>query len=98
MEEHEYHGYGISELFERGVIEGIEVLRFAIENMNIPREAEAEDYETLIHKICDHLERGQNIVIHCRGGLGRTGTVAACVLVALGHHTAEEAIKWRRPA
>lgn len=31
-------------------------------------------------------------MVHCRGGLGRTGTVAACVLVALGDHTAEEAI------
>ena len=46
-EEHEDHGYGISELFERDVIEGIEVLRFAIEDMNVPREAEADDYETL---------------------------------------------------
>jgi protein-tyrosine phosphatase len=98
MEEHEYHGYGISELFERELIEGIEVLRFGIEDMNIPKEAEAEDYEVFIHNICDHLERGQNVVIHCRGGLGRTGTVAACVLVALRRHTAEEAIKAVRKA
>ena len=37
-------------------------------------------------------------MIQCRGGLERTGTVAACVLVALGHHTTEEAIKAVRKA
>jgi protein-tyrosine phosphatase len=98
LEELEYHGYGISELFERDVIEDIEVLRFGIEDMDIPKEAEAEDHEVLIHNICDHLNRGKNVVIHCRGGLGRTGTVAACVLVALRHHSAEEAIRAVRKA
>ncbi len=38
MEEHEYQGYKIPELFEQDLIEGIEVLRFAIEDMNIPKE------------------------------------------------------------
>lgn len=37
------------------------------------------------------LEAGRNVVVHCRGGLGQTGTVAACVLVALGH-SAKEAV------
>lgn len=92
MEEHEYGGYGIPELFEHNRIEGIEILRFAIEDMNIPREAEAEEYEALIQGIVGHLKEGENVVVHCRGGLGRTGTVAACVLVALGEHSADEAI------
>ncbi len=38
------------------------------------------------------MRQGKNVVVHCRGGLGRTGTVAACVLVALGNHSADEAI------
>ena len=92
MEEHEYHGYKITELFERDVVEGIEVLRFAIEDMYVPREAEAEEYEGLIRNVADRMRDGKNVVVHCRGGLGRTGTVAACVLVALGNHSADEAI------
>jgi protein-tyrosine phosphatase len=92
MEEHEYRGYKIPELFEQDVVQGVEVLRFAIEDMNIPREAEAEEYEDLICNIVDRMREGKNVVVHCRGGLGRTGTVAACVLVYLGDESADEAI------
>ena len=98
MEEHEYGGYGIPELFEKNRIGDIEILRFAIEDMNVPKEAEAAEYEVLIRGLADRLREGQNMVVHCRGGLGRTGTVAACVLVALGDHSADEAIATVRSA
>ena len=37
-------------------------------------------------------------MVHCRGGLGRTGTVAACVLIALHRYSANEAIAAVRAA
>ena len=40
---------------------------------------------------------GHAVVIHCRGGLGRSGTVGGCVLVALGH-TPDEAFAILRRA
>jgi len=30
------------------------------------------------------LDAGEDVVVHCMGGLGRTGTVAACALVQRG--------------
>ena len=93
MEEHEYGGYGIPELLEEGGIDSnIEVVRFAIKDMGIPREAEAQEFEAMISSVVERLRGGQTVVVHCRGGLGRTGTVAACTLVALGRHSADEAI------
>ncbi len=41
--------------------------------------------------------RGQHVTISCMGGLGRAGTIAACVLVLLGS-SAEEAIAQVRKA
>ncbi len=84
MEEHEYDDFEISDLFERDHVGGVEVLRFAIEDMSVPEETLAEKYAELIRGIVDRMRDGKNVVVHCRGGLGRTGTVAACVLVALG--------------
>ena len=98
MEDHEYRGYQIPELLEQDTIGNIEILRFAIEDMGVPREAKSERFQTFVQDIIWRLEQDQNVVIHCRGGLGRTGTLAACVLVALGRHTADEAIAAVREA
>lgn len=97
MEDHEYHGYRIPELLERDWFGGIEIVRFAIKDMDVPR-AESERFEDFVQDVVQRLEQGQNVVVHCRGGLGRTGTVAACVLIALGHHSADEAIAAVRAA
>ena len=45
------------------------------------------------------LNAGQRVVFHCRGGLGRAGTLAACTLVKLGEHptAAIELTRQHRP-
>jgi predicted protein tyrosine phosphatase len=98
MEKYEYRGYQIPELLERDKFGGIEILRFAIEDMGVPQEAESEGFEAFVRDVVQRLGQGQNVVVHCRGGLGRTGTLAACVLVALGRHSADEAIATVREA
>lgn len=92
MENEEYLYYGVPDLLEESGHGGIEVLRFPIQDMGVPQEAASERFANFVGEVVKHLEAGKNVVAHCRGGLGRTGMVVACVLVALGEHTADEAI------
>jgi len=63
-------------------------------------EAEAERVWEAARIAAGAVERGTGVVVHCFGGIGRTGTVAACTLRLLGR-SADEAIaivEARRPS
>jgi ADP-ribosyl-[dinitrogen reductase] hydrolase len=57
------------------------------------------EINVLIPILVQHLVNGQNILIHCREGLGRAGTICACCLVHFGYDgkSAIETIRKRRP-
>jgi ADP-ribosyl-[dinitrogen reductase] hydrolase len=78
------HGYAEA-CAERSVL----LHRLAIRDGGVPTLAAAHALATMI---ADLLEQSSNVVVHCKGGLGRAGTVAACVLVVQGA-TADRAIK-----
>ena len=40
--------------------------------------------EQLVHPVVARLRAGEGVVMHCRGGVGRAGMLAACVLLELG--------------
>jgi protein-tyrosine phosphatase len=42
------------------------------------------DAISLIGRIADALENGNNVAVHCRQGIGRSGLIAAGVLVTSG--------------
>jgi len=42
------------------------------------------------------LRHGQNVLVHCRGGLGRAGTIAARLLIELGWSPAEAISRIRK--
>jgi ADP-ribosyl-[dinitrogen reductase] hydrolase len=47
-----------------------------------------QDVLRLVRQAIGLLEAGESVVVHCRGGLGRSGLFASCCLVALGHEPA----------
>lgn len=46
--------------------------------------AQADLFRGSIEALADELLRGDIVLLHCAAGLGRTGTVAACLLKRLG--------------
>jgi len=57
---------------------GVELIRFPIEDQGVPTDLDA--FRDLLGAITARIRAGQHVVVACRGGLGRTGTVVACVL------------------
>lgn len=69
---------------------GLETIHFPIRDMGIP-----DDMGTvreLVGQLHERLSADKNVVIHCLGGLGRSGTVAACLLTENGL-SAREAVR-----
>jgi protein-tyrosine phosphatase len=62
--------------------QGLEFSSFPIPDVQVPR-SEAKLAEAL-DKVAASLSAGKNVLIHCRQGIGRTGLVAACLLVKSG--------------
>lgn len=72
-------------------------IHYPIADLGIPNNM--SDFHDFITRIAELVRQKQRIWIHCRAGLGRTGTVAACLLVYLGAspYTAIADVRHSRP-
>jgi ADP-ribosyl-[dinitrogen reductase] hydrolase len=61
---------------------GLRWVHFPIPDMWVPSDVAAT--RRLVSRLLRALEEGEDVVVHCWGGLGRAGTIAACCLVASG--------------
>lgn len=61
---------------------GIDLIQFPIEDTGVPEDNLS--FVSLIRKIEQRLQEDKKVVIHCRMGIGRTGMVAAGVLIRNG--------------
>jgi protein-tyrosine phosphatase len=95
VEDHELGLLRIRGLVREAERRGLMVIRFPIPDMGIPADLDAVHHLASVITGLAHF--GKRIVIHCRGGLGRAGTIAAACLVRMGT-TPEEAIARVRAA
>ena len=72
---------------------GIRYYCLPIEDGDIPDGIFEKSWETAGAQLREELLRGGKILIHCKGGLGRSGMIAARLIVELGAMTPEEAIR-----
>jgi len=79
---------GTAELPAAAGRHGIMYVHRPIRDQGVPPPAAMAE---LGRQIDEALDRGERVVVHCLGGLGRSGTVAACVLRSRGA-TADEAL------
>lgn len=72
---------------------GIQLLYLPAPDFGTPNR---EDLQLVVEEALERAQSGEDIVLHCHAGLGRTGTVVACLAKrALGLES-EQAIQWTR--
>ena len=75
---HELVEWGIADLPAAAAARGIELLHRPIRDVSVPT---LDDARNLVREL--FARRDEPILIHCIGGLGRTGVIAGCLLRAL---------------
>jgi protein-tyrosine phosphatase len=83
LEEPEYLELGVPNLGAEARRQGIEWYPLPITDGCAPDQRFAQAWPQVWPRVRDLLGEGGDLVVHCKGGLGRTGTLAACLLINL---------------
>lgn len=82
MEDHEFTTVKIATLLDSVKQHGIASIHFPIPDVGVPRSM--DELDSLLRDIEARLAKQERVVIHCLGGIGRTGTIATCLLLRRG--------------
>src|SRR5262245_30481104 len=72
----------LSDEGDRVTAQGMKFTAFPILDLGVPN-SETE-MTAVVEEIDADLAAGKNVVVHCRGGIGRSGLLASCLLIARG--------------
>ncbi len=96
IEDHELEELQVKDLSEK--LNGkIAYYRMPIIDGGIPDASTKKTWSSIGPELRQRLINGERIVIHCKGGLGRTGTIVAQLLIEFGENP-ENAIRFVREA
>jgi protein-tyrosine phosphatase len=82
LEPAEAEALGLAEEAELVTARSMKFISYAIPDMGLP--ARSDDFVRLAQNLFTQIEAGTNTLIHCRGGIGRSGLLAAAVLLRGG--------------
>ena len=85
VEEHEFDEYCSKKLLETEAYKrSIIWHHFPVADMDVPKKNVLERISSLRTDLTEVITSGNSVAIHCKGGLGRSGTIAAIILIDLG--------------
>jgi ADP-ribosyl-[dinitrogen reductase] hydrolase len=84
IEDHEFQLLAVESLEQEVRALGMEWWHLPIRDVDVPDQRFEDHWMQISAQLHDKLDAGDRILIHCRGGLGRTGLVAGRILVERG--------------
>lgn len=93
VEDHELERWGDPDIVDRAASRGLVVGRWPMPDGSTPRDV--AEMDAILSEIAAARQHA-NVAVACMGGVGRTGTVAACALVAAGWDPAAAIAEVRR--
>jgi ADP-ribosyl-[dinitrogen reductase] hydrolase len=99
VEQKELSRLRVGQLGEEVLRKGMLWFHLPIVDVSTPDEGFERDWNAAGHELRMLLCDGRNVLVHCRGGLGRAGTIAARLLIELGMEpaTAIRQVRTLRP-
>jgi len=84
IEDHEFELLGVPQLGAEVRSRFMQWLHLPIRDVSVPDAAFEGEWTVAGEALRSQLRHGFDVLVHCRGGLGRAGTIAARLLVELG--------------
>ena len=84
VEHFELENLQVADLGQRVTDRHMEWFHLPIVDVSVPDDAFEEDWLSAGEAIRATLRNGSNVLVHCRGGIGRAGTIAARLMVEFG--------------